>query len=452
MKAGTLVLVVAALAAVAFGYLLAFEPNMAAVAVIVFIGGVVFAAVGWKMRRPGDAAWLPRWIMIGFVAKVAGTIARYLMVTVVYHEGLGDSYQYYRAGVSIAEAFANGEALVTTGYASFGTQVLEMITGGFFIVFTPDFLGGFMMFTCFAFAGQIMFYAAFRRWAEPTQLKPYAILIFLLPTYAFWPSSIGKDAIVVFCLGGAAYFIARLLDRYEFKWVLALAPFVLLLGLVRIHIAALVVAAMLGTTIIAKARGKPDLMRTFRRFAIIGVSAAAGLVALRLFPDIFGFDFSSTEGVDTFAADVVRRTSKSGTIAEGGAVTSPLDVPGAIALALFRPWILEANEIQHYFAALETTFLAGLTLWRLRAMIGNWRSWRSNAYLVFCTIYVLGFSIAFSVIRNLGIIARQRGQILALFLVIICAMGLPAKREERTAVPQVPAPPPPTPSPALTRP
>jgi hypothetical protein len=42
---------------------------------------------------------------------------------------------------------------------------------------------------------------------------------------------------------------------------------------------------------------------------------------------------------------------------------------------------------------------------------------------VFCTLYTLGFAIVFSVVRNLGIIARQRGQVLAFFLAVVIGLG-----------------------------
>jgi hypothetical protein len=110
-------------------------------------------------------------------------------------------------------------------------------------------------------------------------------------------------------------------------------------------------------------------------------------------------------------------------VASGGAVTGPADIPGAVALVLFRPFIFEAREIQHLFAAAETSLLLGIFLWKLPAIVRHLRDWRRNAYLVFCTFYVLGFGIAFSVIRNLGIIARQRGQVLAFFIAVVIGLG-----------------------------
>jgi len=247
----------------------------------------------------------------------------------------------------------------------------------------------------------------------------------------YWPSSLGKDALVVFALGGAVYFAARTLEAFELRWLVGLAAFITIVGLIRIHVAGLVVIAPVGAGVIGRARFKADPRAVSRRRIVLAGFAGAGVLVVRFLPDIFGVDLAGAGSLDTFTADVVRRTSESGTVAAGGAVTGLADLPGAIALVLFRPYVIEASEIQHYFAALETTLVLGLTIWRLPTILRNWRMWRSNAYVVFCTFYFIGFAIAFSVVRNLGIIARQRGQVLALFLVVLVILGWEEKKTTR---------------------
>jgi hypothetical protein len=415
------------LAVTAFGGLVAFGASGGAVAFLAILATLTFGAIGWAMRTEVDAHWLPKWVVIGFLAKLLGTFGRHYMVAVLY--GGGDSYRYFRVGTELAAEWRAGRVPELTEQGAFGTQVVEAITGGLFALFPPDLLGGFLIFSIFAFLGQLMLYAAYRRWARPHQLKPYAVLIFLLPTYAFWPSSIGKDALVVFAIGGAAYFTSRALKAYELRWLGGLAAFLTILGLIRIHIAGLLVIGLIGATIFARMpAGTTSLART-RRLLTLGAFAAAGAVVLTVFPDIFGVEITGGDSLDAFTADVVRRTSEKGTVAAGGPVSGIGDIPGAIALVLFRPYIFEATEIQHYFAALETTVILGLTLWKLPALLRNRREWRRNGYLVFSTVYVVGFAVAFSVVRNLGIIARQRGQVLALFLAVIIGLGWEEKEE-----------------------
>jgi hypothetical protein len=439
------------------GVPIAFSGTWGAFVLIALFFTVVFGAIASAMRTEADHTWLFKWVMFGFMAKILGTLARHYMVAVYY--GYGDSGRYYRVGLEIADQFRMGQIPeFTQPTGAFGTRVVEFITGGLFTPFTPDLMGGFLIFAIFAYAGQVMFYAAFRRWAKPSQLKPYAFLIFLLPTYAFWPSSIGKDALVVFALGGAAYFIARVLEAYEIRWLLGLGLFLGLLGLIRIHIAGLVVLGLIPAGILSRMLHRGMAAAKLRRLLVLGGLVAAGGFVLAVFPDVFGFDIAAgADSLDSFTTEVVRRTSERGTVASGGAVTSPLDVPDAIALVLFRPFIFEASELQHLFAAAETTVLLGLTVLMLPAILRNRKKWRANAYIVFSTFYTLAFAVAFSVVRNLGIIARQRGQVLAFFLCLIVGLGWPEKEDrgrptgpKRVATPSStspPAPPPRVPAP-----
>lgn len=423
----------AGISAAGFGTLIAFGASGAAVVFMAILAVLMFGGIGWAMRTDADAAWLPKWVVLGFLAKLAGTIARYWMVAVFYEAG--DSYRYYRVGSELALQWRDGQVPPLTGSGAFGTQVVEAITGGMFAIFTPDLLGGFVMFSILAYFGQLMLYAGFRRWAKPHQLKPYALLIFLLPTYSFWPSSIGKDALIVSAMGGCAYFAARAVRAFELRWILGLALFLGILGFIRIHVAGLVVVGLVAAGVVARLPGDVDRLARVRRLIFVGVALVAAAFVRARFPDIFGVDLTGEEGLSGFTSDVVRRTSESGTVAGGGAVASPADVPGAIALVLFRPFASEASELQHFFAAAETTLVLGLTIWRLPTILRNWRQWRRSGYLVFCTFYVIAYSIAFSVVRNLGIIARQRGQVLAFFLCLLVAMGWEEKPMVRPEIP-----------------
>lgn len=418
-------LATAAIAA-GFGLLIAFGATWGSIALIAIMATIAYGAIGSAMRSPADRNWLARWVLLGFLAKLIGTWARHYTVTIFY-EG-GDAFRYYSTGTELAAAIRSGTIPdISQGSGSFGTRVMELITGGVFSIFTPDLLGAFLIFSILAFGGQLMFYAAFRRWAKPNQLKLYALAIFFLPTFVFWPSSLGKDAVVIFALGGAAYFTSRILDGFETRWLLGLGVFLGLLGLIRIHVASLVVIGLIAAGLIARMPDHVNPGAAVRRLLIIGAFIAAGGVVLVVFPDIFGVEITGEESLVAFTSDVVRRTSERGTIAPGTPVSSPLDVPEALALVLFRPYAFEASEVQHVFAAAETTLLLGLTLWRLPTIIRNRHLWRANGYVVFATAYTLAYAVAFSIVRQLGIIARQRGQVLAFFLVIVIALGWEAR-------------------------
>jgi hypothetical protein len=432
----------AAAVGIGFGLLVAFGASGATIVLMVAIGALLISALGRTMRREVDEKWLATWITVGFLAKMGGTFARYYMVLVLY--GAGDSLRYYTVAVRLAGEWRNGVIPPLSGNGSLGTQVVEGVTGGLFAIATPSLLGGFVIYAMISYLGQLGLYAAFRRWAQPYQLKPYAFLVFFLPTYAFWPSSIGKDALVVLFLGVCAYSISRLLESFEFRWVLPVAISLGALGVIRIHIAALVAIALVGAVIVSKLRIGAGFLAKGRKFLTFAGAAAAVVLAVTLIPDIVGLELNDPDDIVPFTNEITRRTSEDGTVASGNPVRSVVDVPAAIALVLFRPFVFEATELQHVLAAAETTLVLFLFIWKLPTMIRYWRQWRRNGYLVFCTLYTLAFAIAFSVVRNLGIIARQRGQVLAFFLAVVIGLGWDesrrAKRERIEATQMPPEP------------
>jgi hypothetical protein len=304
-----------------------------------------------------------------------------------------------------------------------GTQVVEWITGLVFSPIIPDLLGAFIVFAAISYLGQLALYAAFRHWAEPHQLKPFAILMFFLPTFVFWPSSVGKDAIIVFGLGLAAYCVARVLERYEVRWLVALSIALLGISTIRVHISGLVIGSLLGAALVAKSARNRGSGVALRRFLVAVTSAVIAVAALTVFQERTGFSLNSSEDVTDFSDEFVRRTSGGGTVAAGEPVGGPEDIPGAVLLALFRPFLWESAEFQVLFSAVETTFLLLLVVWKIPAIVRNRRQWRANPLIAFSIAYILAYSVAFSVIRNLGIIARQRAQVLAFLLMIVVALG-----------------------------
>ena len=201
------------------------------------------------------------------------------------------------------------------------------------------------------------------------------------------------------------------------------------LGLIRIHIAALVSLALVGALLVSKLRIGAGFLARGRKFLTFFGAAAAVVLAVTLIPDIVGLELSDFEDLTPFTTEITRRTSEDGTVAAGNPVGSIVDVPGAVALVLFRPFLFEASELQHYLAAAETTLILLLFVWKLPAMIRNWREWRKQRLSGVLHALHPGLCRRFSVVRNLGIIARQRGQVLAFFLAVVIGLGWNEKQK-----------------------
>ena len=88
-------------------------------------------------------------------------------------------------------------------------------------------------------------------------------------------------------------------------------------------------------------------------------------------------------------------------------------------------------------SALEGTALLLLVIVKFPQMWRNKRLLRERPYLLLCFFYTGGFILGFSAVLNLGILARQRVQMLPMFLALIVALGWPeVEPDEEGAAPR----------------
>lgn len=409
------------------------------------LGVIFFLMTMWissAVSRKEDKAWLGTYVLWGFLAKMFGSLARYYMVAVLY--GTGDSLAYHNAGQTFASVWRSFHIPVSDA-GSAGTAFTEVVTGFIYAIYTPTFLGSFLIFAMLSFIGQLLFYLAFRPWMNPAKRKLYALAIFFLPSLIFWPSSPGKDALMVLFLGAASYGASRLLRGYSFAALLIMVPALYLAVNIRPHIAgvfgiALVLALLFGKSS-RKERGSPKrpvllLLAGIGAFAILAVFASTFAISLD-----GGGGFGTTD-LGGFLSDVSEQTATGGSQISGGSIASPAEIPLAIVTVLFRPLIYEGTSPQVIMSALEGTALLLLVVVKMPQMWRNKGLLREKPYLLLCFFYTGGFVLGFSAVLNLGILARQRVQVLPMFLALIVALGWPeVDPEEQGAKKRKTAPP-----------
>jgi hypothetical protein len=100
---------------------------------------------------------------------------------------------------------------------------------------------------------------------------------------------------------------------------------------------------------------------------------------------------------------------------------SPLQYPQAFVTVMFRPFIFEVTSATAAVAAIESTGLIVLAVASRRRIAAAFKDARQTPYVLMAGIYVLTFAFAWSALGNLGIIARQRVQVLP-FLVLFLAV------------------------------
>jgi Dolichyl-phosphate-mannose-protein mannosyltransferase len=389
---------------------------------LVLFFAVLVSFIAGRMASKADRTWLLGLVLLGFLAKVAGSIARYLALVLVF--GYGDATGYHAFGAGFAQSVRDLDFQVIfdeVGNRSVRTTTTKLFVTGIYSIYTPSLLGGFIMMGSLGFLGQIGFYAALRRWVQPQQLRRYAVGLFFLPTIVFWPSSVGKDAFMLCFLGLATWGISMTLAEFQGRHLLVTVIGVGLGALIRPHVAMLLVASAAVAILLGKAPVNPGASR--RRWIVLalltaglaaGAPSAAGLLDVEL----------TSEGVEDLLERQDNATTQGGSEVSGEVVRSPADFPAAALRVLFRPLPNEATDVGTALSSVEGFVLLTATLLLSPRMIRGLRHVRAKPFLLFALVYVIGFVIAFSTVFNLGILARQRAQVMPLFLVILVGLGL----------------------------
>ncbi len=383
------------------------------------------ALMAKNAASPLDSQWIPNWIMAGWAAKLAASIGRYWALEVLYN-GVGDATGYHNFGTRYADMW---RALEVPPFGT-GTEFIQWATGVLYIPYTPTKLGGFVLFATIAFVGQILLYLAFRRARPHARLKWYAGLIFFFPNIVYWPSSIGKESLMIFFIGIAAYGAVRMFAEYQAMWMAVVAIGLVGTGVIRSHIALLIIGSL--TVAVVFGRGPENAPARMRRLisAVVAVILLVGVGAWAI--QDFGIDLSSgvsdellTEELDPIFAGVEEQTDKGGSAVEGSAIRSPLDVPEAVLRVVFQPLPWDAHNTQALVNSfVEGMFLLLLFIWRLPAIARGFFRKARDPYVMFSLVYTAGFIFGHSAVLNLGIMARQRSQLIPFVLVILVAMGM----------------------------
>lgn len=422
------------------GLLLLWSLQVESIWVVMFLVpilvGATIPALARQAARERDRR-LFQLLVLALVLKLLGSMVRYYVSFKVYG-GVVDSALYHQFGAALAERFRSG--VFDTGMESLtGTNFIPFFTGMLYTVSGPNIFAGYLLYSWLAFWGLFYLYRAFTIAVPDGARRSYARLLFFLPSILYWPSSIGKDAWMLFSLGLAAYGVARIVSGRVLRGV-AVAGVGLWLGmLVRPHVAGMAALSLAVAYIAGRTGGR----RGWQAGAMKLVGMAALLVlAVALLSQTAAFlkdsGLDTEEGVGSVLAQNTARTGEGGSSFDSSSSgLSPVGLPLAVVTILFRPFLFEAHNAQAAVTALESTVLLVLTIRRRRGLWQALRHARRRPYVAFVAVYTVVFALAFSSIANFGILARERVQVLPFFLVLLAipagrhAPGRPAGIPER---------------------
>jgi hypothetical protein len=369
----------------------------------------------WIARRTGDPGAVRVLMAAAFVKIVGGGWGRFITAQAFY-DGGGDSRAYDRAAEVLAPQLRRLD-FTDLGKLS-GTRFVEVVTGAVQAVIGNSYVGSFLVFSTFGFVGLCLFYLALCEGVPTANRTVYRAVLFFTPTMWFWPSSIGKEAFMLLCLG-AATFGAVLLFRGRLAGLVVGGLGLWGTVVVRPHLGLIFLVGMAAAVIPLPERGSRVRWWAYL-LPLVAVVALPFTVARA--EAVFGIDDLNVDSAEDFLSEVNRRTTQGGSEFTIDDVATPGGYALGVVTVLLRPFPWEAGGIG-LASSLEALVLTGLIAWavatRWRVVLASLRDRLPRLALG----YVLAFAAAFSAVGNFGILARQRSLMFP-FLFVFLAVAL----------------------------
>jgi hypothetical protein len=352
-----------------------------------------------------------------------GSLLRFVIIQAVYH-GVADANGYFGAGKVFAPMFRSLQ-FPALPEPYFGTPFVNWTTGILFAVIGSTLLGGFVIHSALAFVGGWYFYKAFRVAFPDGDYKLFAILVFFLPSMWYWPSSLGKDSLVVLFLGLGTYGFA-LLFKGEMLRGLATAG----LGLVgsfmiRPPIATALLVAAAAAFLLRPARRQSPQITAMTWLILVPALTAVAFFTITHTATYLG----NSNAIEAFQANrsTEFNTGETGSNFAPPNALSPAGFPQAVITTNFRPFPWEAGGLFPTLTSLEGVLLGMLIIARRKQIWRGLRRWRENGMVLFSLTAFLAFSVILSSLSNFGLLARQRTQVLPFLFILICMVAKPRR-------------------------
>jgi len=394
------------------------------------------AAIGPRLvRRHPDEPWLGRFLVYGVVAKLVASYLRYYTLVDGYG-GRGDATGYDSYGKLFAKAWlGGGEAPDLPDLRR--TNFVRWFTGGVYYLVGSDMVAGFFVFGLLACLGSYLWYRATAESVPFVNKRLYFALVFFAPSIAFWPSSIGKEALMQLGIGSMALGTAFLLNRRNVLGLAVGAPGGWLLWVVRPHLLALVVLAATAAYLVGRSPRKKDASVSTSLARPIGmvIMAFLAVFAISAGADFLGIENLSLSSIEKELDEQTERSAQGGSqFDNGGNSLSPLRLPQGAATVLLRPFPWETDSGFQLLASLESVAVAVFLLFRLPSLALSLVRSRGTPFLFYCWTLTILYAATFSSFANFGLLVRQRSLVLPALFVLLAvepalARAAPPARE-----------------------
>lgn len=358
----------------------------------------------------------PRVAGWGLALRFGGAVAYLLVMNAVY--GSGDYVLYDTSGRLYARWIAEGEwhhvVNPRNWYGDFwwATQAVIYLTAAILTVVEVSTQTLFLLFAFLSFLGATLFWRAAAEALDARAALGYGWLVMTFPSLVFWPSALGKDALVLLGLGVAVWGAQQPRARLA-AWIAGLA----LVLLIRPQVAAVATAAL----VFGRAFG-PGVW-TLRRAGETLLMVAALVLVLRLGEALLGFSLTDLAEIEAYLDERVNVSAYGGSaLARDAGGVSPL-----VGLFTFffepLPWRI-GNGLQA-IAAVETYAVLALVAWRWRSIVAALARPETRRLAVTSVTFILLYGTLLGMAAgNIGTLVRQKLHVLPfLFFLVAVAPG-----------------------------
>jgi len=389
-------------------------------------------------KREVNRNWLVSIMLIGLFLRI-GMAFVHLAVGFWFYGGHLDFVGYHNIGVSVGRNFLQGYS----GHTAIGN-----LLGFLYLMAGPGIVGMVLLSAGIGFLGSYLFLRAYEVEFshEIRREKRFLVLtLFLLPTLAYWGILLGKDSWFLLFLGWASYAIANLLTRIRVRYIAGLIISIGFISLIRPPVAAVLTFAVGFAWLIKRAKkGPAALFRPLRNAIILVVIV---VIPMEMFSLYFVGYKDLAEGasmLDTaLAVGQFKHVGLSMDQSAGGS-SLPIGItefsaggisrylPYGMFTFLFRPFIFEAHHALALAAALESTILLAILLYRFKSLFAVIRCFFTRPFIAFCAITFFLLTAMLSFEANFGVIVRHRAMVLP-FMLILLAVPRKNKRNGQIA-------------------
>jgi hypothetical protein len=374
-----------------------------------------------RSERTFDLAGL---LLVGLAMRF--TFAHYRMTHAF------DAVVYHQWGVRLAGAYRALDFGADPGQQVPGTGGLRIISGIVHVLVNDDYFAAFLVMAWLGFWGCWFLYRAAIIAVPDLKRYRFALFMFCWPSLAFWPSSLGKDAWMLFTVGLASLGAAKVFRRITGGYTLLFGG--LFLGsFVRPHLMLVALFAFVVALVVGRRENLTSRLTpaSLAKIAALLLAVAFATVLLSRTRDLVGNEDFSVSSVQSSLSEVGGRTVEGNSRFDAPNPLRPTGYPIALVTVLFRPVPFEARGLEQLVAAAEGAFLIVLSIASYKGLLSVLRRLRTQPYVTYSALFVLLWAAVFGIISNFGILARQRSQMLPFYFLLLSLPALAARLPQR---------------------